>query len=485
MSTRCDAVVVGSGPNGLAAAITLARAGLKVLVREAAPVPGGALRTEERTLPGFRHDIGSTVQALAQVSPFFKTVPLEKLGVRFDYPAAAFGQTLPNGGAVLLEGSVEETARQLGADAASYRKLFGPIVRDWEMLIPALLGPPATVPRHPLALALFGRKAICSAHRLQKRWFRQEAARALFAGAAAHAILPFDRPASSAFGLVLMASAHARGWPVARGGSQTLAEAMVAHLRALGGEVVCNAPVETLEEFEAVPAVLCDLTPRQLLAVAGSRLPGRYANRLRRFRYGPGVFKIDWALSGPVPWKNRELLKAGTVHVGAGWDEIAASEAATWGEGPPTGRPFLILVQASLFDPTRAPEGKQTLWGYAHVPHGATGDFTPLIEEQIERYAPGFRDTVLARSILRPADLERFDTNLIGGDITGGAQTLDQTFTRPVAKLDPYATPVKGLYLCSASTPPGGGVHGMCGYNAARSALKKVFGITRLAEREA
>jgi phytoene dehydrogenase-like protein len=466
-----DAIVIGSGPNGLAAAITLARAGHSVLLREGADTLGGSCRSAELTLPGFVHDICSTVQAMAGVSPFMRSLPLTDHGLELVRPAAAFAQPMDDGSAALLSGSVEDTARGLGEDAGAYRDLIAPLVDEWEYLFPALLGPPR-IPLHPLTLAKFGLRAMRSAHGLANRYFQTERARALFAGVAAHAVLPLEWKATAAFGLVLSMAAHVGGWPVARGGSQRVADAMASYFTSLGGEIQTGASVNSLEELPPARVVLCDLTPRQLIRISGDQLPASYRKRLERFRYGPGAYKIDWALDGLIPWKATECLQAGTVHVGGTLTELSQSERAPW-EGRVAERPYVLLVQASLFDATRAPAGRHTAWGYCHVPNGCTIDMTDRIERQIERFAPGFRDRVLARHVMPPAALERYNPNLIGGDIGGGSQQLSQLFARPVLRLNPYSTPVPGLYLCSASTPPGGGVHGMCGFFAARSALRR------------
>ena len=466
-----DAVVVGAGPNGLAAALTLARANRSVLVLEAAPTVGGGTRTAELTLPGFRHDICSAIHPLGVGSPFFRTVPLADHGVEWIEPPLAVAHPLDDGTAGVVARSLDETARALGPDGAAWRRLFGPLARHWDDLAPALLGPVLRVPRHPLMMAGFGLRAVWPAATLARTLLRTEKARALFAGLAAHAILPLERPLTAAFGLVLGMTAHAVGWPLPRGGSQTIADALAALVRSHGGEIVTDAPVTTLADLPPSRVALFDVTPRQLVAIAGERLPARYRRRLEAYRYGPGVFKIDAALSGPVPWRANECAQAGTVHVGGTLSEIAAAEAAVWrGEHPE--RPFVLVAQQSLFDPTRAPAGKHTLWAYCHVPNGSTVDMTDPILEQVERFAPGFRDRILALSVFGPTALERYNANYVGGDIAGGANVVDQTIGRPAWRLDPYATPARGLYLCSSSTPPGGGVHGMCGLLAAQSALK-------------
>ncbi|HXE53048.1 MAG TPA: NAD(P)/FAD-dependent oxidoreductase, partial [Tepidisphaeraceae bacterium] len=386
---------------------------------------------------------------------------------------AAFAHPLDDGTAGIVEGTVEQAAQALGPDEDAYRSLLGPLVERWEELARALLAPPR-LPMHPILLARFGFRGLQSAAGLAHRRFITAKARALFAGVAAHAVQPLEWKATAAFGLVLTLAAHVTGWPVARGGSQKLADAMAAYLRSLGGQIELGAPVTRLDELPPVRAVLCDITPRQLLRIAGDRLPERYRKRLEAFRYGPGAFKIDWALNGPIPWKSIECARAGTVHLGGTLEELAASERAPW-EGRIAQRPYVLLVQSSLFDPTRAPAGRQTAWAYCHVPNGCTIDMTEAIESQIERFAPGFRDQILARHVMSPADLERHNPNLIGGDIGGGSQQLSQLFARSVLSLNPYATPVPGLYLCSSSTPPGGGVHGMCGYYAAQAVLKSHF----------
>jgi phytoene dehydrogenase-like protein len=466
-----DAVVVGAGPNGLAAALTLARAKRSVLVLEAAPTVGGGTRTAELTLPGFRHDICSAIHPLGVGSPFFRTVPLADHGVEWIEPPLAVAHPLDDGTAGVVARSLDETARALGSDGAAWRRLFGPLARHWDDLAPALLGPVLRVPRHPLMMAGFGLRAVWPAATLARTLLRTEKARALFAGLAAHAILHLERPLTAAFGLVLGMTAHAVGWPLPRGGSQTIADALAALVRSHGGEIVTDAPVTTLADLPPSRVALFDVTPRQLVAIAGERLPARYRRRLEGYRYGPGVFKVDAALSGPVPWRARECAQAGTVHVGGTLSEIAAAEAAVWrGEHPE--RPFVLVAQQSLFDPTRAPAGKHTLWAYCHVPNGSTVDMTDPILEQVERFAPGFRDRILALSVFGPTAIERYNANYVGGDIAGGANVVDQTFGRPAWRLDPYATPAPGLYLCSSSTPPGGGVHGMCGLLAAQSALK-------------
>lgn len=475
MADTYDAVVIGSGPNGLAAAITLARAGKAVLVREAKETLGGSCRSAELTLPGFVHDVCSTVQALAVASPFMRSVPLAEHGLELLHPGAPYAQPMDDGTAAVAYRSLDETAETLGVDAGAYRKLFRPLVRGWEALLPGLLGPPLMPPRHPLAMARFGLKAMRSARAVADGWFKGEHAKALFGGAAAHAIVPLEWAGTAAYGLVLGSSAHAGGWPVAKGGSQKLTDALVAYFRSLGGTIEAGAPVNSLGELPPARAILCDVTPRQLVAVAGDRLPPSYRKRLEQYQYGPGAHKVDWALSGPIPWKAPAVAQAGTVHLGGTFDELADAERAPW-EARHAERPYVLLVQASAFDSSRAPPGRHTAWAYCHVPNGSTdGATTERIEAQVERFAPGFRDLILARSVMTTADLERHNPNLVGGDITGGAQFLRQVIARPILAMNPYRTPVKGLYLCSAATPPGGGVHGMSGYHAARTALRNVF----------
>ncbi len=465
-----DAVIVGAGPNGLSAAIEIARAGRSVLVREGAETPGGSVRSAELTLPGFVHDLCSAVYPMAVASPYFRSLPLADHGLTWIEPPAPVAHPLGGGEAVLQERSVAATAEGLGRDRDAYLDLFQPLVEDWPLLQEALLRPILRWPRHPLALGRFGLHALRSARGLAGAAFREERARALFAGHAAHSILPLDAAISASFGLVRALTGHAVGWPAPRGGAQEITRALTSLLRSLGGELVTGAPVRTLDELPPSRLVLCDVAPAGLLRLAGDRLPTGYRRALARFRHGPGAFKLDGALAEPIPWRSPECLRAGTVHVGGTLAEIAASERAPW-RGQHAERPFVLLAQPSLFDPTRAPEGKHTAWAYCHVPNGSTFDMTERIESQIERFAPGFRERILARSVLPPAGLERTNPNLVGGDVGGGANTFWQLLARPALRLVPYATPMRGLYLCSASTPPGGGVHGMCGYLAARAAL--------------
>ncbi len=467
-----DVIIIGSGPNGLSAAIRMAQSGCSVCIIEAEQTVGGGTRSEAITLPDFLHDICSAVHPLAVASPFFQTLPLADHGLEWIYPPAAVAHPFDNGTAICIRPSVSLTAEQLGRDRTAYEMLMRPLVSGWGRLDQELLGPLA-IPRFPLALARFGSLALRSAENLVRSRFRGGGAAALFAGLAAHSMLPLDKIPSAAFGLVLGIAAHALGWPIPRGGSRMIAGALSSYFRSLGGRIVTGYTVENLEQLPPARAVLCDLTPRQLLRIAGSRLPSGYRKRLSKYRYGMGAHKVDWALDGPIPWKAPECAAAATVHLGGSFEEIASSERAAW-KGECADKPFVLLVQPSLFDGSRAPLGKHTAWAYCHVPHGSTVPMADRIEEQVERFAPGFRRRVLGRSILSPADLERRNPNLIGGDINGGVQDLRQLFFRPT--LSTYQTGVKGLYLCSSSTPPGGGVHGMCGYFAARAALRELGG---------
>jgi phytoene dehydrogenase-like protein len=467
-----EAIVVGSGPNGLAAAISLARAGVSVRVLEAADVVGGGMRTEELTLPGYAHDVCSAIHPLGVASPFFRTVPLGELGVEWIESPAALAHPFDDGTAALLERSVDATGETLGADAKRYARIFGPLARDCDALVPDILAP-LGVPSHPLAFARFGAGAGLPAATFAKLVFRGPRARGFFAGLSAHSLLPLSQPATAAFGLMLGMLGHAVGWPFPRGGSQKLADALAAHLRSLGGQIETGTRVESLAELGAAKVILLDVTPRQLVAMSGDTLPSGYRRRLEKFRYGPGVFKVDWALDGPIPWTAAECKRAATVHLGGTLEEIVASEREPW-RGSVSDKPYVLLAQPSLFDPSRAPEGKQTAWAYCHVPNGSQLDMTERIERQVERFAPGFRDRIIARSTLGPAQLEAHNANLVGGDINGGAADLRQLFTRPVARRSPYTTPLPNVFICSASTPPGGGVHGMCGVHAAGAALRRL-----------
>jgi phytoene dehydrogenase-like protein len=475
-SVSYDAVIVGSGPNGLAAAIALARENLSVLVLEAKETIGGGARTEAVTLPGFHHDICSAIHPIGVVSPFLRELPLGDHGLEWAYSPAAIAHPFDDGTAITLELSLEATAEKLGADEKSYRRLIRPFASRAGELFDDILRPIAALPlpRHPLLLARFGLLGLQPATRLAKR-FKTREARALFAGAAAHSFLPLERFGSASFGLALILAGHATGWPAARGGSAAIIGAMASYLRSLGGEIRTGHLVRSMRDVPDCQAVLFDVTPRQLASIAADELPSRYLRRLRRFRYGPGVFKIDWALDGPVPWKAEECARSATVHLGGTIEEIAAHEHAVF-HGRMTNKPFVLVAQQSMFDPTRAPAGRHTGWAYCHVPHGSTEDVTAAIENQIERFAPGFRDRILARSTINTAQYEQHNPNIVGGDIAGGANTMLQFLTRPFPTLDPYSTPNPKIFLASSSTPPGGGVHGMCGFWAAQSALRRLRG---------
>jgi phytoene dehydrogenase-like protein len=467
-----DAIVVGSGPNGLAAAIALAREGVSVQVLEADDVVGGGMRSEELTLPGFVHDVCSAIHPLAVASPFFRSIPLDELGVEWIESPAALAHPFDDGTAAVLERSPAATGETVGDDAKRYQRVFQPLAESVDSILDDLLAP-LHVPTHPIAFARFGALAGLPAAALARLAFRGSRARGFFAGLSAHSLLPLTQPATAAFGLTLGMLGHAVGWPFPRGGSQRLADALAAYLRSLGGEIETGRRVESLAELGDTPAVLLDVTPRQLVAMAGEALPDNYRRRLERYRYGPGVFKVDWALDGPIPWRAEQCARSATVHLGGTLEEIVASEREPW-RGSVSERPYVLLAQQSLFDPSRAPEGRHSAWAYCHVANGSTIDMTERIENQVERFAPGFRGRILARSALGPAQLEAHDANLVGGDINGGAADLRQLFTRPVARRSPYTTPLPGVFICSASTPPGGGVHGMCGLHAARAALRRL-----------
>lgn len=472
MTTRYDAVVIGSGPNGLAAAVFLAREGAAVLVLEGEEELGGGTRTAELTLPGFLHDVCSAVHPMAVLSPYFRTLNLEAHGLRWIHPPASVAHPLENEPAVMLWRSMETTCAGLGADGQPYRKLLEPFLRNPHGLLSDALGP-LGVPGHPLLLLRFGLRGLRSAVRLAGRYFRETRARALFAGLAAHAILPLDRLLTGSVGMIFAITGHVREWPVVAGGSQGIARALSACLMQLGGRIQTGCRITSIKQLPPARVILFDTSPNQLADIAGDVLPNRYLERIGRYRYGPGAFKIDWALNGPIPWTDPDCLKASTVHLGGALEEIAAGEAAVWrGEHPE--RPFVLLCQQSQFDPSRAPEGKHTGYAYCHVPGGSTVDMTRAIENQVERFAPGFKERILARHIIRPGDFERYNPNYVGGAITGGVADLFQLFTRPVARINPYTTPNPRILICSASTPPGGGVHGMCGYHAAKTALNRL-----------
>ncbi|HYN31185.1 MAG TPA: NAD(P)/FAD-dependent oxidoreductase [Ilumatobacteraceae bacterium] len=470
------AVVVGAGPNGLVAAITLARAGWNVTVFEAAARAGGGTRTEELTLPGVLHDVCSAIHPLAVGSPAFREIaasdtPLSAHGLEWIYSEAAVAHPLDGGRAAVLRPSLDDTADSLGADSNRYRRLFGPFIDAGFELTDGLLSPFTLPPKHPLTLARFGAVGILPAHAVAGRGFVTEEAQALFAGLAGHSVLSLKAPVTAAYGLLLGVLAHLVGWPLAKGGSQQIANALVSVLEDLGGRVECDRRIESLRELPAADAVLLDLTPRQVLAIAGDQVPSRYRRALTGYRYGPGIFKIDWALDGPVPWANIDCASAATVHLGGTLQEITAAESEVQAGGHPE-RPYVLLAQQSLFDPSRAPNGTQAVWAYCHVPNGSTIDMTGQIEAQVERFAPGFRDRIIGRHTMNTEAVEAHGANYIGGDINGGIADFRQFVRRPTLGLHPWATPIDGVYLCSSSTPPGGGVHGMCGWHAAQEALR-------------
>jgi phytoene dehydrogenase-like protein len=468
-----DAIIVGSGPNGLSAAITMAREGCRVLLLEAKDTVGGGMRSEELTLPGFVHDVCSAIHPLAAASPFFRMLNLEQKDLEWIFPPAALAHPLNDGTAAVLRTSIKDTVQTLGEDDKRYARLMErltAILEDCINDLPSPLG----IPKHPLATLRFGWRGLLPAASFARRWFRGEHARGLFAGISAHAIAPLEHWTTAAFGLLLGAAGHLKGWPLVKGGSQKLADTMAQELISLGGTIETSFKVNSLSQLPKARAVLFDLSPRHLDAIVADRFPSPYRQCLQAHRHGPGSFKLDWALDGTIPWKAEACLEAGTVHVGGTLSEIAASERAVWRGAHPE-RPFVLVVQQSLFDSSRVPEGKQPAWGYCHVPNGSSIDMTERIENQIERFAPGFRDKILFRSVMSTRDIEEYNPNYIGGDIAGGALNPWGLFVRPLGQWKPYATPLKGIYLCSASTPPGGGVHGMCGYHAARLALRELF----------
>jgi phytoene dehydrogenase-like protein len=471
MADVVDAIVIGSGPNGLAAAIVLARAGRRVIVFESAPTLGGGLRSLPLTLPGFVHDVCSAIHPFAVVSPIFRTLPLSTHGLEWIEPPAMFAHPLDDGTASVVYRSIDRTAAALGRDGDLYRRLIGSIAANWPRLEDSVLGP-LRVPRHPFALARFGLHALRSAEGVARSAFATERARGLFAGIAAHSMLPLDRLLTGGVGLVLGAMAHVAGWVMPRGGAQSLANALAGHLRSLGGEIHTSTTVDSIDRLPPARAILCDLSPKPLLRIAGHRFPLSYRRKLERYRYGMGICKVDWALDAPIPWRSHGCTQAATVHLGGTLEEIARSELDAW-NGVHTERPYTLLVQPTLFDPSRAPSGKHTAWAYCHVPLGSTVDMVSRIEQQIERFAPGFRDRILQRHVMLPADVERHNVNYVGGDIAAGAADVTQFFNRPTWAT--YTTPVQGLFICSAATPPGVGVHGMCGYFAAQRALRSVL----------
>ncbi|AKD55944.1 phytoene desaturase family protein [Spirosoma radiotolerans] len=469
-----DAVVVGSGPNGLSAAITLQRAGLSVVVLEAKETIGGGLRSAELTQPGFVHDICSAIHPLAAGSPFFRTLPLADHGLEFVDPPIAAAHPFDDGTAAALRRSLVETAQSLSVDEQAYRNLLAPIVQDWPTMAPDILGP-LRFPKHPINMASFGLDALLPITQLVKR-FKTKEARGLFGGMAAHAIQPLSNLTTSAIALVLMTAGHLYDWPIPKGGSQTIANALASYFRSLGGKIETGQRVQSLKDIPSTRVVLFDVTPRQLLGIAGERFSALYRTQLEHYRYGMGVFKIDWALDGPIPFTAPECQQAGTIHIGGTFEEIADAEQAT-SSGKHPDKPYILLAQQSLFDPSRSPTGKHTAWAYCHVPNGSTVDRTQIIEQQVERFAPGFRDRILDRHTMNTAQMETYNANYIGGDINGGIIDIGQLYTRPVVSLSPYKTSAPGMFICSSSTPPGGGVHGMCGYHAARVALREGFGL--------
>ncbi len=472
MAAALDAVVIGSGPNGLSAAVELARNGASVLVLEASETIGGGTRTADLTLPGFHHDVCSSAHPLGILSPFFETLPLAEHGLTWVQSAASVAHPLDGEPPVMLGPSLRRTTDGLGQDATAYRRLLGPLLEHPRDVLAEVLAP-AHIPRHPFLLARFGVPALLPAATLGHTLFRGERARALFAGCAAHAALPFSRPVSAAAGILFLLSAHVETWPIAQGGSAAITSALAGYLESIGGRIETGRRVRSLNDLPAARVHLYDTSPAHVADIASSMLPSRYVHHLRRFRYGPGVFKVDWALDGPIPWRDAACLDASTVHIGGTLDEIAASEAAVW-RGEHSDRPYVIVVQPTLVDPSRAPAGKHTAWAYCHVPSGSGVDRTDAIERQMERFAPGFRDRILGRHVMGTADLERYNPNNVGGAITGGVTDFGQLYTRPVVRVNPYATPNPRVFICSASTPPGGGVHGMCGYHAARTVLRRL-----------
>jgi len=470
VATEYDAIIIGSGPNGLAAAITLAKQGLKVLVLEGADTPGGGTRTAELTLPGFRHDICSAVHPMALASPFMQGLQLENYGLEWVHPTYPVAHPLDGGRAAFLQRSVAATADSLGADTSAYFRVMQLLAEKWQFIDREVLGP-LSFPRRPFSLAWFGLHALWPAKTYLDLRFREPEAKALLAGIAAHSTLPLTWMPSMSVALVMGVVGHVYGWPIARGGSGQITQAMLSVLSSLGGRVECGQWVRRWEDIPPSRLLMFDTSAAQFLELAGSRLPWWYRKQLQAFRGSPGVFKIDYALSDPVPWTHPEVARAGTVHLGGTLDELSVAEGQVWRNEIPT-NPYVLVSQPTLFDSSRAPTGKHVLWAYCHVPRGSTHDMTAIIEAQLERFAPGFRDTILKRSVMTPADYQAYNPNFFGGDITGGALLLQQLFTRPAVRVNPYSTPLRGVYLCSSSTPPGGGVHGQCGHHAALSAYR-------------
>ena len=468
-----DAVVVGSGPNGLAAAIVLQQAGLRVILIEAEQTIGGGMRSKELTLPGFIHDVCSAIHPMAAASPFFSSLPLDKHGLEFIYPPFAAAHPFDKGSAAILQTSVTATATRFEGDRDSYIDLVEPLVKDWPLIAKAVLGP-FSLSRHPITLARFGVQALLPAATFVRKHFRSEKAKGFFGGMAAHGMLPFSNMASAAVALTLIIQGHLKGWPMVKGGSQQLANALGSYFVSIGGKLQTGFPVRSLEQLPSAHAVFLDVSPKQLLQMAGHRLSPLYSRQLKNYRYGMGVYKVDWALDAPIPFSAMECRAAGTIHIGNTFDEIASNEKMTF-KGIHPERPFVLLAQQSLFDPSRAPVGKHTAWAYCHVPHGSVLDMKNAIEKQVERFAPGFRERILSAHVMNTEQLQAYNPNYIGGDINGGIQDIRQLFTRPALRFSPYRTSSKGIYICSSSTPPGGGVHGMCGYHAAKRAMRDIF----------
>ncbi len=471
---KYDAIVVGSGPNGLAAAIRLAQEGYSVKIVEAKTTIGGGTRTLELTEPGFKHDICSAIHPMAASSPFLGSLPLDKYGLEWIQPEFPLAHPMDNGPAIIQYRQLARMKEELGEDYDTYKNLFGPLAESWNDLTQDLLAP-LGIPSHPGLMTRFGIHALQSAAGLGRRKFKGNRTKALFGGLAAHSIMPLNKPVTSAIGLVLGAAAHSVGWPLPRGGSQRIADSMVEYLTSIGGEIETEFNVENFQDLPPARAVLFDLSPKQVLSIAGDRFPVSYKKQLRKYRYGAGVFKIDYILKEPVPWADPRCSRAGTVHIGGEFEEIAKSENEM-SNGLHSEKPYVLVAQQSLFDNSRTPDSRHTLWAYCHVPNGSTRDMTQPIEKQVERFAPGFRDIIDIRRTMTAASFESYNANYIGGDINGGVQDLRQLFCRPASPFNPYATPADGIYFCSASTPPGGGVHGMCGYHAAELVLKREFG---------
>ncbi|MEI9920189.1 MAG: NAD(P)/FAD-dependent oxidoreductase [Bacteroidota bacterium] len=472
--TDYDAIVVGSGPNGLAAAITMQQNGLSVLLIEGSETIGGGLRSSELTLPGFIHDECSAVHPMAVASPFFETLPLAEHGLQFIYPTVHAAHPFDDGSSASVVTDIDATASSLGEDENAYRKLIGPLVNDWPLIDKNVLGP-LTIPRRPIEMAMFGLNALRSARSLSKKFSTQKA-KGLWAGMAAHSIMPLSEPATSAIGLVLLLNAHRKGWPIPKGGSQSIANALASIFTSLGGKIQMGEYVKSVSQLPSARAILFDVTPKQLIEIAGHRFSFIYRWQLEKYKYGMGVFKIDWALHNQIPFTSKDARLAGTLHLGNTFGEIEESEYMA-GNNKHSNRPFVLLAQPSVFDATRAPAGKHTAWAYCHVPNGSVVDMTEVIEKQVERFAPGFRETIISRSTRNTKQMQEKNPNYIGGDINGGSINIDQLFTRPALRLSPYRTSAKGIYICSASTPPGGGVHGMGGYHAAKRAMKDLFKI--------